>query len=236
MGFLAKLGLVEEKPEPKDADLSDDDMDKIIAEGKPEAKGPKVKPLTMSTGPAADPVIGSTSPAPQQHPMEFPAIYSAGKVPTPDHGFTVLKVSAMLQAGRLGKMDPKIRGAVVLATLEANSVPVGDVFADAEARAACLEGYQQFLEKKLLSGDDANKQEIARLEAELAEVTASVRAKIEVLNRERLQRDTMYRVWLGRKAAELDLINGTVKTLQDSDKVGESFDGDPMFNSNPFLK
>ena len=139
MGFLAKLGLVEEKPEPKDADLSDDDMDKIIAEGKPEAKGPKVKPLTMSTGPAADPVIGSTSLAPQQHPMEFPAIYSAGKVPTPDHGFTVLKVSAMLQAGRLGKMDPKIRGAVVLATLEANSVPVGDVFADAEARAACLE-------------------------------------------------------------------------------------------------
>ncbi len=128
--------MVEDRPELKegDADLSDDDMDKIIAEGTPGAKPPKVKPLTMSTAPAVDPVIGSLSPAPQQHPMDFPALYVQAKIPVPTHGFTVHKVGTMLQAGRLGKMAPQVRGAVVLATLETNGVPVADIFEDAEAR------------------------------------------------------------------------------------------------------
>lgn len=233
MGFLAKLGWVVEKPELKegDADLSDDDMDKIIAEGTPGAKPPKVKPLTMSTAPAVDPVIGSLSPAPQQHPMDFPALYVQAKIPVPTHGFTVHKVGTMLQAGRLGKMAPQVRGAVVLATLETNGVPVADIFEDAELRETCLEGYQQFLERKLISGDEANRQEIVRLEAELAAVTEGVRAKIETLNRENHQRASLFQAWKDRKANELAVIHNTVKTLKDSDGVG-----DPMFNSNPFQK
>lgn len=245
MGLLSRLGLVEEKPEAKDdssnADLSDEEMAKILAEGGSGEKSAKVKPLAPKVGTPLSPVLqqppgGSISPTTNLTPMEFNQIYEAGKITPPDHGFTVLKVHGMLQAGRLGRMDPRIRGAVVLATLEANAVPVEDVFSDAEARSACLDAYQQFLERKLVTGDDSADREISRLEAELAELMASVKQKIAVLNQEKLNRATVYRSWCEKKAEELARIQSTVQVLKDSEGVGESFDGDPIFNSNPFSK
>lgn len=239
MGFLSKLGLVVEKKDPQEADaLSEEEMANILAEdgkGAPP-KNTKIKPLTPTVGMPASPTTSSPPNPTTLNTMDFPQIYEAGKVQTPSHGFTILKVHGMLQGGRIGKMHPSVRGAVVLGVLEANSIPVEEIFEDAEARMACLEAYQQYLERKLVSGDDASEKEIARLGEELRVFTETVNQKIAVLNQEKFNRASAYRLWQERKIEEQNRIRSTVQALQESENVGKTFDGDPMFNSNPFQK
>ncbi len=131
-----------------------------------------VADIAASLGPAPD------FPAPVANPSAFDEIYSAAEIHPPQHGYTILKVSEMLQSAHIRGLPAEVRRSSILVALDAAGVKLPEVIEDAVKRDRALDAYERVLEKSLSSLETGKAEENRKINAEMERLVAEYRSRI----------------------------------------------------------
>lgn len=129
-------------------------------------------------------------------------IYSAARIATPPHGYTILKVAQMLESEHIRELPADVRSKSVLVALDAAGVPVEQIVEDAVQRDRALDTYERVLEQNLEALRVSAAQDNARLEAEVEQRLRELRAAIDRNNQAVAQAREQLAVWRAGKRAE----------------------------------
>lgn len=119
-----------------------------------------------------------TFPAPVATPGAFAEIYSAAEIHPPQHGYTILKVSEMLQSAHIRGLPAEVRRSSVLVALDAAGVKLQEVIEDAVKRDRALDAYERVLEKNLSDLEARKAEENRKINAEMERLIAEYRSRI----------------------------------------------------------
>jgi Skp family chaperone for outer membrane proteins len=136
---------------------------------------------------------------------DFDAIYKAAGVKDPAHGYSAYKVLEIFSSPEFAALDLKAKAAALAGFLKMNPsgpVPIAHVIQDAVARDQALDGFEEFLRKKLQAREDEINRENAKLQAEIDEITRRHKEKMEA--NQRTLEGEMERLasWQARKRIE----------------------------------
>ena len=148
---------------------------------------------------------------PVSDPSVFDDIYTAAKIATPDHGFSILKVAEMLASEHLRDQPPDVRRKSILVALDAARASIDSVVEDAVQRDRALDTYQKVLEKTFAELRATSEAEIQRLEKEIEQQVAQLRAKIDANRQHVREEEASLAAWRDRKHAEENRIADAVR-------------------------
>lgn len=120
--------------------------------------------------------------APVGDAASFDEIYRAAEIPDASHGYTILKISDMLQSEYIRSLAPAVKRSSVLLALEAAGVKIQDVIQDAVRRDRALDTYERLQEKALHELEARMAQENGQVQAELDRLVAEHQARIKKNN------------------------------------------------------
>ena len=136
---------------------------------------------------------------------DFPAVYKAAGVADPAHGYTAFKVLEILCSDGFLGLETKAKAAAIAGFLRMNpsgAVPIKDVIQDAIRRDQALDGFEEFLRKKLEGRSQQLEQENAQLQAEVDALARRNRERVEA-NRVSLAKEQQkFADWQAKKRAE----------------------------------
>lgn len=130
-------------------------------------------------------------------------IYASAQIPTPAHGYTILKVADMLGSEHIQALPPEVKRKSILVALDAAGVKVEEIIEDAVQRDRALDTYERVLEQGLEELRRAKELENQRLEEEINQRLAELRARIAENNREVSREQEDLSAWrVGKRAEE----------------------------------
>ncbi len=159
---------------------------------------PETVPEAAFAKPVADPTV-------------FDEIYSAARIVTPAHGYSILKVAEMLDSEHLRDLPEDVKRKSILVALDAARVSVDSIVEDAVQRDRALDTYEKVLEKTVAALRAAGETENRSLEKEIEQQVAQLRAKIDANNRHVREEESSLAAWRDRKRAEENRIADTVR-------------------------
>jgi hypothetical protein len=177
---------------------------------------PPPPPRARASAPAIQDVLKAAPPKPRIDESSVPAskdgempdfdsVYQAAGVKVPAHGFSSSKVLEILSSPELASLDPRAKAAALSGFLKMNPsgpVPLADIIQDAVARDQALDGFEEFLRKKLDGRkDDLDKQNDA-LQAEIDEITKRNKEKMDGNRRALEEEKERFATWQARKRIE----------------------------------
>jgi hypothetical protein len=112
-------------------------------------------------------------------PMSFSEIYSTAEIASPPHGYTIMKVSEMLQSQHIKELPSEVKRSSVLVALEAAGVHMKDIVEDAVRRDKALDAFERVQQKHAEDFELAKLDENKKLQAELDRITAEHKAKMQ---------------------------------------------------------
>ena len=136
---------------------------------------------------------------------DFDSVYQAAGVKVPAHGFSAHKVLEFLSSPDLAALDPRAKAAAFAGFLRMNPtgpVPLADIIQDAVARDQALDGFEEFLRKKVETRRDELDKDSARLQAEIDEVTRKNKEKMDTNRRTLEEEKERFATWQARKRIE----------------------------------
>jgi hypothetical protein len=136
---------------------------------------------------------------------DFEAIYKAAGVKDPVHGFTAYKVLEIFSSSEFSAMDTRAKAAALAAFLKMNPsgpVPVAQIIQDAVSRDQALDGFEDFLRKKLDGRREELDKENAKLQAEIDDLTKRNKEKMDVNRRTLDAEKERLGNWQARKRIE----------------------------------
>jgi hypothetical protein len=159
--------------------------------------------------PVDDAAYAKVSPAPGPGGLgeipDFDAIYKASGVTDPAHGFSASKVLEILSSTDFDGLEPRAKAAALQGFLKMNPagpVAISDVIQDAVRRDHALEGFDEFLKKKLEQRRAQLDQENEGLQKQIDDLTHTNREKMDQ-NRRALDGDKeRLATWEARKRIE----------------------------------
>jgi hypothetical protein len=157
----------------------------------------------------------------------FEAIYKASGVIDPAHGFSAYKVLEILSSSDFEGLEPKAKAAALSGFLKMNPagpVAIADVVQDAVRRDQALDGFEDFLRKKLDQRRAQLEQESEALQKEIDELTRRNKEKMDQ-NRSTLEGEKeRLATWQARKRIEeRRLFDAVAPFVQDNPvTLGES--------------
>ena len=80
---------------------------------------------------------------PVSDPTSFEEIYKAAEIPPAPQGYSILKISHMLESEHLRNLPSDVKKSSVLVALDAAGVDIKDVIQDAIRRDRALDGYER---------------------------------------------------------------------------------------------
>lgn len=144
----------------------------------------------------------STFSTPVNDPTSFAEIYHAAEIPTPAHGYNILKVSNMLQSEHLRGLPPEVKRSSILVALEAAGAKIEDIIQDAVRRDRALDGFEAVLAKSRAAVEAAKIEENRKIEAEMNKMLADYRARIQANNAAVAKENERFAAWQAKKQAE----------------------------------
>jgi hypothetical protein len=173
----------------------------------PAASTAAAAPRRVSDVVATEPIPDvSAPPAGASAAIDLAEVYEAAKIAMPPHGYSVLKVAEMLRSEHLHALAPEVKRKSIMVALDAAGVKVTDIIEDAVRRDRALDAYERVLQKHL---DDLRAQVAAenqRLEDEISERVAELRARIDENIRKTTAEQDEFLAWRARKHQEEDTI------------------------------
>jgi hypothetical protein len=150
------------------------------------------------------------------------AIYAAAQITTPQHGFSILKVAAMLESEHIRELPADVRRKSVLVALDAAQVPVKEIVADAVRRDRALDTYERVLQQNLESLRKSAEEDNQRLEAEIQRHAAELRARIEQNNSALARAGEQFATWRAGKQLEESRIASAVGFFVDENPISHA--------------
>jgi Asp-tRNA(Asn)/Glu-tRNA(Gln) amidotransferase A subunit family amidase len=157
-------------------------------------EAPRIADIAAETAVAFDKPVADTA--------THDDIYSAARIATPPHGYTILKVAEMLESEHIRELPADVRRKSVLVALDAAGVSVKEIVEDAVQRDRALDTYERVLEQNLEALRVTSAEENTALEAEVEQRLRDLRAAIDKNNQAVAQAREQLAVWRAGKRAE----------------------------------
>jgi hypothetical protein len=184
----------------------------VVTEGGAEASGAPMPPAAKTDGPqrvvdlVPDAGADTTFKNPVTTPADFSEIYTSAQITAPAHGYTVFKVAEMLRSEHILELPADVRQRSVLVALDAAGVKIAEIVEDAVQRDRALDTYERVLQKHLEALKAGKAEENRKLEEEVNQRVAELRARIDQNNAEVSREQESLASWRVRKRQEEDRI------------------------------
>jgi len=178
-------------------DQSTDVADPSAATGVPPASEPQRVTDVVSDADAATKFATTV-----QNVFDLGEVYEAAKIGAPAHGYTVLKVADMLQSEHIRALPGDVKRKSIMVALDAAGVKVTDIVEDAVRRDRALDTYERVLQKNLEARGAEIAAENKRLEDEITQRVAELRAKIDENTRALGVEQQEFQAWQQQKRQE----------------------------------
>jgi hypothetical protein len=167
----------------------------------PQPKPPSDAARMVAEIAATVPAV-STFSAPVADPTSFDQIYQAAEIGTPQHGYSITKVSKMLQSEHLQGLPLEVKRSSILVALEAAGAKIEDVIQDAVRRDRALDSFEKVMQKSRDDVEAAKVEENRKIEAEMNQMLASYRARIQANNDAVAKENARFASWQTKKQQE----------------------------------
>ena len=167
---------------------------------KPEAEPQRVSDVIPDDGPETAPSAPATA------SVDLNTVYDAAKIVAPAHGYTVLKVSEMLESEHISALPTDVKRKSLMVALDAAGVKVNEIVEDALRRDRALDAYERVLQKSLEDLRAQTAAENQRIEEEISQRVAELRVKIDENNKRTKSEQDDFLAWQTRKRQEEEII------------------------------
>ena len=154
------------------------------AAGQQERDGSQASPTTKSPAQSIAEIAATISAEPQfttpvSDPTSFDEIYKAAEIPVASHGYSILKVSQMLESEHIRNLPTDVRKSSILVALEAAGVDLKDVIQDAIRRDRALDTYERVQQRSVEELESKKSKENSEIQAQIDKYVTEQRAKIQ---------------------------------------------------------
>jgi hypothetical protein len=139
---------------------------------------------------------------PVSDPTSFDEIYKAAEIPPPSKGYSILKVSEMLESAHIRNLPSDVKKSSVLVALDAAGVDVKDVIQDAIRRDRALDTYERVQQRAVQELEDRKSKENGDIQAQIDKYLTEQRAKIQANNDEVSREKQRFTGWRLKKQQE----------------------------------
>jgi uncharacterized small protein (DUF1192 family) len=140
----------------------------------PAVPGPQARVTDL----VGDTEAETTFAEPVTTPTDLEVVYRSAQIPTPAHGYSVIKVAEMLRSEHLNALPDDVKKRSIMVALDAAGVKVADIVEDAVRRDRALDTYERVLIKNLEDTKARKDSENAQLEAEINQRVSELRQRI----------------------------------------------------------
>jgi hypothetical protein len=152
-------------------------------------------------------IAASVAPPPKftatvSDPASFAEIYSAAEIRPPVHGYSIMKISEMLQSEHIRNLPREVKRSSVLVALEAAGAPLQDVIEDAVKRDRALDTFERVQEQALESLESRKAKENQEIQAEMDRMVAEHRSRMQANNDEVAKEKERFFGWRLKKQEE----------------------------------
>lgn len=119
---------------------------------------------------------------PISDPTSFDEIYKAAEIPPAAKGYSILKVSQMLESEHIRTLPSDVKKSSVLVALDAAGVDVKDVIQDAIRRDRALDTYERVQQRAVQELEEKKTKENADIQSQIDKYVTEQRAKIQANN------------------------------------------------------
>lgn len=190
---------VDQDPDALKQDSSDPD-----APAKPASAAQSVAEIAQSV--ATQPKFTT----PVSDPNSFEDIYKAAEIPAAPQGYSILKIAEMLQSEHIRSLPSDVKRSSVLVALDAAGVDIKDVIQDAVRRDRALDVYENVQQRSLDDLDARKSKENAQIQAEIDQLVAEHKARIQKNNDDVSQAKEQFFGWRLKKQQEEKKISDAV--------------------------
>jgi hypothetical protein len=160
-------------------------------------------------------IASSIAPEPEfttsvSDPTSFEEIYEAAEIPPAPQGYSILKVSHMLESEHIRNLPSDVKKSSVLVALDAAGVDIKDVIQDAIRRDRALDTYERVQERAVEEMEAKKTQENAQIQAQIDKYLTEQRAKIQANNDQIAREKERFAGWRLKKQQEEKKIADTV--------------------------
>jgi hypothetical protein len=149
----------------------------------PGAPAPASKSAAQSVADIASTVAAEPHfTTPVSDPTSFDQIYQAAEIPPAAKGYSIVKVSQMLESEHIRNLPSDVKKSSVLVALDAAGVDIKDVIQDAVRRDRALDTYERVQQRAVEELEGRKSKENADLQAQVDKYVTEQRAKIQSNN------------------------------------------------------
>ena len=132
----------------------------------------------------------------------FDEIYRAAEIQPPAHGYTINKVTEMLQSERIRTLPAEVKKNSILLALDAAGVKIEEVIEDAVKRDRALDGFERVQQKALDELEAHMAQDNSQIQAELDRLIQEHKARIQANSDEVAKEKERFYAWRLQKQQE----------------------------------
>jgi hypothetical protein len=119
---------------------------------------------------------------PVDDPTSFEDIYKAAEIPPAPQGYSILKISQMLESEHIRNLPSDVKKSSVLVALDAAGVDIKDVIQDAIRRDRALDTFERLQQRATDELEAAKTKENSEIQAQIDKYVTEQRAKIQSNN------------------------------------------------------
>jgi hypothetical protein len=139
---------------------------------------------------------------PVSDPTSFDEIYKAAEIPTPPQGYTILKISQMLESEHIRNLPSDVKRSSVLVGLDAAGVDIRQIIQDAIRRDRALDTYERVQQRAAEELEARKNKENSEIQAQIDQYVSGQRAKIQSNNEEVAREKERFAGWRLKKQQE----------------------------------
>jgi len=139
---------------------------------------------------------------PVSDPTSFDEIYKAAEIPPPPKGYSILKVSQMLESEHIRNLPSDVKRSSVLVALDAAGVDIKEIIQDAIRRDRALDTYERVQQRAADELEARKTKENGEIQAQIDKYVTEQRAKIQSNNEEVSREKERFTGWRLKKQQE----------------------------------
>jgi hypothetical protein len=136
---------------------------------------------------------------PISDPTSFEEIYKAAEIPPAPQGYSILKVSQMLESEHIRNLPSDVKKSSVLVALDAAGVDIKEVIQDAIRRDRALDTYERVQQRAADELETRKNKENSDIQAQIDKYVTEQRAKIQSNNEEVSREKERFTGWRLKK-------------------------------------
>ncbi|HTM50763.1 MAG TPA: hypothetical protein VL285_18840 [Bryobacteraceae bacterium] len=163
----------------------------------------------------------------------FDEIYNAAEIHMPAHGYTVYKISDMLQSEHIRNLPSEVKRSSILLALDAAGVKLQEVIEDAVRRDRALDTFERVQQKAVEDLAARKTEENQKIQEEMDRMVAEHRSRMQANNDAIAKERERFYGWRLQKQQEEQKIADTVSHFVSENPITRGLPPDPAPQKGP---